>query len=100
MNCPKCKSENVVEGTAGTLRCADCDYPFVPYNTAPRLLGASQPAKQSSPVGAIVAALLLVFLILAIAVALGFVSPIVAGCIFTAGLLIGIFICLVKLLSR
>jgi hypothetical protein len=93
MNCPKCKSSNVVDGTAGTLRCADCDYAFVPYNTAPRMLGAGMKKNETSPVGIMI----LVFLIILIAAAVGFVSPLLAVVIAVLALLFGIFFYLSKL---
>lgn len=96
MNCPKCKSSNVEESTAGTQRCVDCDFAWVPYNTAPRLpIGPA--AKSETSIGGVMVLMLVVILI---AVAVGFVSPLMAILVAVVGLLAGIFYFLAKLASR
>jgi hypothetical protein len=84
--CPRCKSEEVSEGTAGTLRCDDCDYSWLPYNTAPRFSDAGLPKStaRSSTTGVLV--LLLVLAAIA-AILTGLVSPLLALGIAALGLL-------------
>jgi Flp pilus assembly protein TadB len=63
MNCPKCKSEHVAEATAGTLRCEDCDYAWLPHGTAPRFADAG--AKKNEPsIGVILWPAILIVIIL------------------------------------
>ena len=84
MSCPKCKSENVTAGTAGTLRCNDCDFAWVAGNTAPRYRDAG--VKKTSPAGLIV----LILLFALTAVAAGFVSAFAALVVGLFGLLAAI----------
>jgi len=84
MNCPKCKSSNVSDGTAGTQHCDDCDYSWLPYNTAPRFADAGVKKADPNAAGNKLALLVIVVLI---AIALGFVSPITAIVVAVIGLL-------------
>lgn len=76
MNCPKCKSGNVSESTAETLRCGDCDFAWVPHGTAARFTGAG--VKKSEPgVGVIIWPVILVGILLL--TALGFLTWLLAA---------------------
>lgn len=86
MSCPKCQSNNVVEATAGTYRCNECDYAWVPYNTPARLPGTGQPVAGGSSAGLTV----LLLLVILTTVALGFVSLLIGLLIGVFGLLAGI----------
>lgn len=97
MNCPKCKSENVSEGTAGTLHCDGCDYSWVAGGTAPRWLdaGVQKPAA-SNPASLV----LLIIMVVLIAVALGFASPLWGVLVGIFGLLAAILVQLSRLSTK
>jgi uncharacterized membrane protein len=97
MNCPKCKSSNVSDGTTGTQHCDDCDYSWLPYNTAPRFTDAGAKKSKPEPIGNVIVLMVLVVLI---AIALGFVSPLVAIVVGALGLLAGILYYVAQIAAR
>ena len=96
MTCPKCKSDQVSDGTSGTLHCDACDYSWVAGGTRPRFLDAGVEKSNDNPGGTMI----FILLVLLIAVALGFVSLLLAAAVAVLGLLAGILYYVAQLAGR